>query len=389
MKIASSDNAAFLSNEERSRYLRHFVLPDFGEAGQNKLKSSNVLVVGAGGLGSSALMHLAAAGIGTIGIVENERVELSNLHRQLMYETNDIGQTKIAVAEKRIRGINPHVDVVKYDARLSSQNAMEILKDYDVVVDASDNLATRYLVNDACALLGKPDVYGAVFQFEGQASIFDAGKGPCYRCLFPEPPSPELVPTCAEAGVLGMLPGIIGTIQAVEAVKLIVGFGTSLIGRLLLIEASAMDFREVELKKMKDCVLCGNKPTLHSLIDYENFCGAKLAGGEGEGNVESQVSVRDLKRRLDKGESPLLLDVREQFEFDLVHLDATLIPLDQLADKSNDLNRSDEIIVYCHTGIRSQAAVEYLRAHGFTKAKNLTGGIDAWAREIDPTLLRY
>ncbi len=389
MAAEPSRQASSLLEEERERYARHLVLPDFGEAGQKKLKSSRVLVVGAGGLGSSVLMSLAAAGVGTIGIVENERIELSNLHRQLLYASDTVGGSKIKTAEKRLRAVNPGVEVVPHETRLSSHNAMDILADYDVVVDGSDNLPTRYLVNDACALLGKPDVSGAVFQYEGQVSVFDADKGPCYRCLFPEPPSPELVPSCAEAGVLGMVPGIIGNIQAIETVKLIVGLGNPLIGRLLLVEVSTMDFREVSLEKMKDCPLCGEEPSIHSLIDYDRFCGARSTGTDGIGEGSVQISVHELKRRLDSGEKLALLDVREEFEFNLVHLDAKLIPLGRLASEISTLDANEEIIVYCHTGVRSQSAVGYLRAHGFTKAMNLTGGIDAWAREVDHTLPRY
>jgi molybdopterin/thiamine biosynthesis adenylyltransferase/rhodanese-related sulfurtransferase len=354
------------SKEEMQRYGRHFVLPSFGVEGQKILKNSSVLIVGAGGLGSPAASYLSAAGVGRIGIVDCDNVDASNLQRQLLYSTSDVGKPKVLVAVERLRAINPDVELTLYRERLTSRNALEILSSYDVIVDGSDNLPTRYLVNDACVILKKPDVYGAVFQFEGQASVFDSRTGPCYRCLFPEPPPPELVQSCAESGVLGMLPGIIGNIQAAETVKILANIGQSLVGRLLLLDATAMDFREVRIERQKGCPVCGENPTIHELIDYEEFCGMTKGG-----------------------ETLFLLDVREPFEYEIVHLDATLVPLHELPKRFSDLDDERETIVYCHTGVRSRSAVEFLKSNGFKNVKNLTGGIEAWAREVDPTIERY
>lgn len=377
------------SPEELQRYGRQFVLPGLGVEGQKKLKAASVLIVGAGGLGSPAAMYLAATGVGTIGLVDFDEVNLTNLHRQLLYTSSDIGKSKVTVAEQRLRAINPNVSVVPHLEQLTSKNALTILAPYDVIIDGSDNLPTRYLVNDACVMLGKPNVYGAIYQFEGQASVFDARKGPCYRCLFPDPPPPDLVPSCAEAGVLGMLPAIIGNIQAVEAVKLIVGFGQSLVGRLVMFDASTMDFRELKIKKLGSCPVCGEHPSIHALIDYEEFCGVKPVPQEGQNHQSNKISVRELKQRLDNGDKLTLLDVREPFEYDIVHLEAKLIPLRTLPGKLSELNPRDEIVVYCHTGVRSRSAVEFLESNGFSNVRNLTGGIEAWAREIDPTMVRY
>jgi adenylyltransferase/sulfurtransferase len=323
-----------------------------------------------------------------LGVVDFDQVERCNLQRQLIYGTSDIGKSKIELAQRRILDINPNVAVVTHQERLTSANALSVLSPYDVIIDGSDNLPTRYLINDACVLLKKPDVYGAVFQLEGQASVFDAKKGPCYRCLFPEPPPPELVTSCAEGGVLGMLPGIIGNIQAVEAVKLLVGFGESLIGRLLLFDGEKMDFREVRIEKARSCPACSDHPSIRTLIDYEGFCGI----GKGAGKTETpsnEISVQQVKQRIDNGDPIFLLDVREPFEHRLAHLNALLIPLQELADRYRELNPSNEIIVYCHTGARSASAAKFLRSKGFKNVKNLIGGIDAWAREIDPTIARY
>jgi len=377
------------SQDEMRRYSRHFVLPTIGIDGQKKLKSSSALIVGVGGLGSAAAMTLAATGIGKLGIIDDDDVDLSNLQRQLLYTASDVGKPKTTIAEKRLREINPEISVETYHDRLTSKNALAILPPYDVVIDASDNLPTRYLVNDACVMTGKPDVYGAVYQLEGQAAIFFSRNGPCYRCLFPDPPPPESVQSCAESGVLGMLPTIIGNIQAVEAVKLIVGFGSSLVGRLILFDAAAMDFRELKVNKIGSCPVCGDQPSIRALIDYEEFCGSKRMETEGRAKPSFKISVQELKQRLDKGEMLTLLDVREPFEFDLVHLNARLIPLETLPNRLNELSREHEIIVYCHTGARSYSAVEFMRTNGFTNVKNLTGGIEAWAREIDPTMIRY
>lgn len=376
------------SQEETRRYGRHFVLPNVGIEGQKKLKAARVLIIGAGGLGSPAAMYLAATGVGNLGLVDFDNVDITNLHRQLLYSSSDVGKPKVLVAQERLRTINPEVNVEVFHEQLSSRNALAIIKGYDIVIDGSDNLPTRYLVNDACVMLGKPNVYGAIFQFEGQASVFDAKRGPCYRCIFPDPPPPELVPSCAEAGVLGMLPAIVGNIQAVEAVKLIVGFGNSLVGRLILFDASAMDFRELKIKKSGSCPVCGESPTIRELIDYEEFCGVKPVNANPT-NQSYRITVKELKQRLDNGEKVKLLDVREQYEYDLVHLDAKLIPLRTLAGKLQELNAEDEIVVYCHTGVRSLSAVEFLKSNGFANVKNLTGGIEAWAREIDPGMTRY
>jgi molybdopterin/thiamine biosynthesis adenylyltransferase/rhodanese-related sulfurtransferase len=377
------------TQDETRRYGRHFVLPNVGVEGQKKLKAAKVLIIGAGGLGSPAAMYLAATGVGKLGLVDYDNVDITNLHRQLLYSSSDVGKPKVAIAQRRIREINPNIDVEVYQEQLTSRNALAIIDRYDVIIDGSDNLPTRYLVNDACVMLGKPNVYGAVFQFEGQASVFDAKRGPCYRCIFPDPPPPELVPTCAEAGVLGMLPAIIGNIQAVETVKLIVGFGDSLVGRLILFDASAMDFRELKIKKLGSCPVCGDSPTIRTLIDYEEFCGVKPVNVNQPTNQSYKITVKELKQRLDQGEKVTLVDVREQFEYDLVHLEAKLIPLRTLPGKLHELNAGDEIVVYCHTGARSHSAVEFLKTSGFTNVKNLTGGIEAWAREIDPTMMRY
>ncbi len=376
-----------LTPEETLRYERHFVLPEIGPEGQQRLKSASVLVVGAGGLGSPAALYLAAAGVGRLGLVDFDEVDRPNLQRQILYGTSDIGKSKVLVAQRRIQEINPNVRVDVHEQRLSSANALSLLAPYDVILDGSDNLPTRYLVNDACVMLKKPDVYGAVFQLEGQASVFFAEQGPCYRCLFPEPPPPELVTSCAEGGVLGMLPGIIGSIQAVEAVKLIVGFGESLIGRLIMLEGATMDFREVKLDKAVNCSICGPRPTIHGLIDYEEFCGMERNTGKDE--TSAQISVRQLKQRWDRGDRPFVLDVREEYEYRLAHLDAHLIPLRELSGRVSELDPSKEIIVYCHVGGRSMSAVRFLNSKGFTNVKNLAGGIDAWAREIDPTMIRY
>ena len=376
------------SQEETRRYGRHFVLPNVGIEGQKKLKAARVLIIGAGGLGSPAAMYLAATGVGNLGLVDFDNVDITNLHRQLLYSSSDVGKPKVLVAQERLRTINPEVNVEVFHEQLSSRNALAIIKGYDIVIDGSDNLPTRYLVNDACVMLGKPNVYGAIFQFEGQASVFDAKRGPCYRCIFPDPPPPELVPSCAEAGVLGMLPAIVGNIQAVEAVKLIVGFGNSLVGRLILFDASDMDFRELKIKKSGSCPVCGESPTIRELIDYEEFCGVKPVNANPT-NQSYRITVKELKQRLDNGEKVKLLDVREQYEYDLVHLDAKLIPLRTLAGKLQELNAEDEIVVYCHTGVRSLSAVEFLKSNGFANVKNLTGGIEAWAREIDPGMTRY
>jgi len=378
-----------LSHEEIRRYGRHLIMPEVGLDGQKKLKAASVLMIGAGGLGSPLGLYLGAAGVGRIGIVDFDVVEYSNLQRQIVHSTSDVGRSKLDSARERIQNINPHVHVETFETRLTSENAMEILKDYDVIVDGTDNFPTRYLVNDACVLLKKPNVYGSIFRFEGQASVFYAKEGPCYRCLYSEPPPPGLVPSCAEGGVLGVLPGIVGTIQAAETIKLILGAGDSLIGRLLLFDALKMQFREVKLRKNSDCTMCGEHPTIHRLIDYDAFCGVTPEASESRERSAYEISVEELKARLDQGDDLFVLDVREPQEYEIVNMNGYLIPLGELPKRVHELDSSREIIVHCQRGGRSARAVELLKQMGFRKIKNLLGGIDAWAARIDPSLPRY
>ena len=386
-----------LSREELARYARHVILPDVGIDGQRRLKAARVLLVGAGGLGSPAAMYLAAAGIGTIGIVDSDVVDASNLQRQILHATADTGRPKVESAKDRLRAINPNVSVEMHHARLTSANALAILERYDVVVDGADNFPTRYLVNDACVLLGKPNAFGAIFRFEGQASVFGAKNGPCYRCVYPEPPPPGLVPSCAEAGVFGILPGVIGTIQATETIKLILGAGETLVGRLLVYDAMRMAFRELKVPKDPDCPVCGPRPTVRALIDYDEFCGGKAAeeppaeaAPAAPGHVEPIITVDELKARWDRGDRPFLLDVREVVEHQLVRLEgALLMPLGELIARQHELDPDREIVVYCHHGNRSGRATAYLRHNGFPHARNLRGGIEEWAVKIDPSLPRY
>ncbi len=380
-------DAVRLSHEEIRRYGRHLIMPEVGLDGQKKLKAASVLMIGAGGLGSPLGLDLAAAGVGKLGIVDFDVVDESNLQRQILHSTVDVGRPKLQSARDRIHALNPHVEVETYATQLSSENALEIFRDYDVVVDGTDNFPTRYLVNDACVLLKKPNVYGSIFRFEGQASVFDATRGPCYRCLYAEPPDPGLVPSCAEGGVLGVLPGIIGTIQATETVKLILGAGEPLLGRLLLFDALAMTFREVRLRKNPDCPICGEHPSIRELIDYDAFCG--ITPQAESQNGQASITVQELKERLDRGDDIFLLDVREPQEYQIVNLGAHLIPLGELPARVNELDTSREIVVHCHSGARSARAVDFLRQMGFKKVKNLAGGINQWAARIDPTLPRY
>ena len=377
-----------LSNDEIGRYARHLILPEIGVAGQRKLKSARVLIVGAGGLGAPLGMYLAAAGVGTLGIVDFDTVEASNLQRQIIHGTRDVSRPKTASARDRLRDINPHVNVVAYETRLTSANALEIIREYDIVVDGSDNFPTRYLVNDACILLGKPNVYGSVFRFEGQASVFGAPLGPCYRCLYPEPPPPGLVPSCAEGGVLGVLPGIIGTIQASETIKLIVGGGESLVNRLLLFDAWTMRFREVKLRKNPDCPMCGVHPTIRGPIDYEAFCGIRPPAPRPPSNQLEELTAVELKRRIDLGQDLQLIDVREPHEYAFAKIpNGTLIPLGQLENRMSELDPSRETVVYCRSGIRSAHAIRQLRQAGFAgRLVNLKGGILAWSRDVDPSV---
>ncbi len=376
-----------LTRDEILRYSRHLLIPEVGMAGQKSLKASSVLVVGAGGLGSPAAMYLAAAGVGRIGIVDFDRVDLTNLQRQLLHATQDIGRPKAESAKETLGNLNPQIRVQAFETHLTSENAFEILSGFDIILDGTDNFPTRYLINDACVLLGKPNVYGSVFRFDGQVSIFHPKEGgPCYRCLYPVPPPPGLVPSCAEGGVLGVLPGIIGSLQALETIKLIIGVGEVLLGKLLLFDALNMRFRELTLRKNPDCPVCGRHPTIRTLIDYEDFCGMVR---QSDGSAGTEITVEELKSRIDRGEDIFLLDVREPQEYSICHLGGHLIPRNELPNRLNELDSSKEIIVYCKSGNRSAQAIELLRQMGFKKLKNLAGGIDAWAERIDQSMPRY
>jgi len=378
-----------LNKDEILRYSRHLIMPEVGMDGQLKLKQAKVLCIGAGGLGSPLALYLAAAGVGKLGIVDFDVVDYTNLQRQVIHDTSDVGRPKLDSARDTIHDINPFVDVVGYETRLSSENALEIFKDYDIIADGTDNFPTRYLVNDACVLLGKPNVYGSIFRFEGQASVFYAKEGPCYRCLYPEPPPPGLVPSCAEGGVLGVLPGIVGSMQALETIKLILGRGDSLIGRLLLFDALSMRFRELKLRKNPGCVVCGPNPTITRLIDYEEFCGIR-----GEEHVPPsivpEISAREVKKMQDENKAFVLIDVREPHEFQICRIPgSTLIPLGEVPRRMHELNSADEIVVHCKSGKRSAQAVELLMKSGFRKIYNLQGGILAWSDQVDPSVPTY
>jgi molybdopterin/thiamine biosynthesis adenylyltransferase/rhodanese-related sulfurtransferase len=380
-----------LSNNEIARYSRHLLLPEVGLEGQQKLKAAKVLCVGTGGLGSPLAFYLAAAGIGTLGLVDFDVVDESNLQRQIIHTTADVGRPKIDSASEKLKALNPYLNVVKHETMLTSANALEILKDYDIVADGTDNFPTRYLVNDACVLLGKPNVYGSIFRFEGQASVFATEAGPCYRCLYPEPPPPGLVPSCAEGGVLGILPGLVGVIQATEVIKLILGKGDSLIGRLLLVDALNMRFRELKLRKNPDCPVCGTHPTVTALIDYEHFCGIVPEAPQ-EKNLKNgipQLTVRELKARRDAGEDVFLLDVREPYEVQIAQIGGKLIPQNDVPQRLAEIPRDREIVVHCRSGARSQRIAEFLKQSGYTQVANLAGGILAWSDEIDPKVQKY
>src|SRR5438270_1533281 len=374
--------SAALSNEEILRYSRHLIMPEVGMEGQQRLKAARALCIGAGGLGSPLLMYLAAAGVGTLGVVDFDVVDFTNLQRQIIHSTADVGRRKLESAEETVRGINPFVKIEKFEERLTSANALALFRQFDVIVDGTDNFPTRYLVNDACVLTGKPNVYGSIFRFEGQASVFATKEGPCYRCLYPEPPPPGLVPSCAEGGVLGILPGLVGVMQATEVIKLILGQGEPLIGRLLLIDALGMKFRELKLRKNPDCPACGTHPTVTKLIDYNEFCGIR---GE-EKPVETgipEMQVEELKRRLDAGDDLYVLDVREPHEYQICNIGGHLIPLGDLPKRVNELDSSREIVAHCRSGVRSAKAVGFLQQAGFKKVHNLAGGILAWAERVD------
>ena len=393
-----------LSNEEIARYSRHLILPEVGMEGQQKLKAAKVLCVGTGGLGAPLALYLTAAGVGTIGLVDFDVVDESNLQRQIIHSQATVGKLKVDSAETMLKGLNKNVNVVQHNTMLTSANALEIFKDYDVIADGTDNFQTRYLVNDACVLTGKPNAYGSIFRFEGQASVFATEEGPCYRCLYPEPPPPGLVPSCAEGGVLGILPGLVGVIQATEVIKLILGIGEPLIGRLLLIDALGMSFRTLKLRKNPACPACGTHE-IKELIDYDQFCGIAKPTETGPLEVSShgsvadlpvvdgipQISVEQLKAEMDRGEKPFILDVREPHEYAIVNLGAPLIPVGQLAERVNEIPaaKDAEIVVHCKSGGRSQRAAETLKAAGFTNVKNLAGGITAWAARIDKSLPKY
>jgi adenylyltransferase/sulfurtransferase len=378
-----------LSNEEISRYSRHLILPEFGMAGQRRIKEGSVLLVGAGGLGSPLALYLAAAGVGHIGLVDFDVVDESNLQRQIVHGTSTLGVRKTESAKRRLADLNPNVEVTTYEAQITSENAFEIMRPYDVIVDGTDNFPTRYLTNDASVMLGKPNVYGSIFRFEGQATVFHPKEGgPCYRCLYPEPPPPGLVPSCAEGGVLGVLPGVIGTIQATETVKLLAGIGEPLIGRLMLYDALSMRFRELKLRRNPECPVCGKHPTVTELIDYDMFCGIMPVPAQVDTSIE--ITPAEVAAWLKRDDRPFLLDVREPNEWEIGHLPgATRISVNELQGRMNELDTAREMVVYCRSGVRSGRAVDMLRAAGFRKIKNLTGGILRWSDDVDPSIPKY
>jgi sulfur-carrier protein adenylyltransferase/sulfurtransferase len=380
-----------LTTEELARYSRHLILPEVGCEGQRRLKAARVLCVGAGGLGSPLALYLAAAGVGTLGLVDFDVVDESNLQRQIIHSTADIGRKKLDSAAEKLIALNPALNVVKHETMLTSANALDILNNYDVVADGTDNFPTRYLVNDACVLLGKPNAYGSIFRFEGQASVFATKDGPCYRCLYPEPPPPGLVPSCAEGGVLGILPGLVGVIQAAEVIKLILGKGETLAGRLLLVDALSMRFRELKLRKNPECPVCGLNPSITHLIDYEQFCGIApdLKQESGIENGIPQLSVQALKQRIDRGEDVYIVDVREPFEYRIANIGGKLIPLNEVPRRLSEIDRNREVIVQCKSGSRSQKIAEFLKQSGYPNVVNLEGGILAWADKIDPSVKKY
>jgi molybdopterin/thiamine biosynthesis adenylyltransferase/rhodanese-related sulfurtransferase len=378
-----------LSNEEITRYSRHLILPEFGMAGQRRMKQGSVLLIGTGGLGSPLALYLAAAGVGHIGLVDFDVVDETNLQRQIVHGTSTIGVRKTESAKQRLHDLNPHVEVTTYETQITSENAFEIMRPYDVIVDGTDNFPTRYLTNDASVMLGKPNVYGSIFRFEGQATVFYPKEGgPCYRCLYPEPPPPGLVPSCAEGGVLGVLPGVIGTIQATEAVKLLAGIGDPLIGRLMLYDALSMRFRELRLRRNPDCPVCGEHPSVTELIDYDQFCGIVPAPAQTDTSIE--ITPVEVAAWLERDDAPFLLDVREPNEWEIGHLPgATRISVNELQGRMNELDTAREMVVYCRSGVRSGRAVDMLRTAGFRKVKNMTGGILRWSDEVDPSIPKY
>ena len=378
-----------LSNEEITRYSRHLILPEFGMAGQRRVKQGSVLLIGTGGLGSPLALYLAAAGVGHIGLVDFDVVDETNLQRQIVHGTSTIGVRKTESAKRRLHDLNPHVEVTTYETQITSENAFEIMRPYDVIVDGTDNFPTRYLTNDASVMLGKPNVYGSIFRFEGQATVFYPKEGgPCYRCLYPEPPPPGLVPSCAEGGVLGVLPGVIGTLQATEAVKLLAGIGDPLIGRLILYDALSMRFRELKLRRNPDCPVCGEHPSVTELIDYDQFCGIVPAPAQTDTSIE--ITPIEVAEWLERDDRPFLLDVREPNEWEIGHLPgATRISVNELQGRLSELDTAREMVVYCRSGVRSGRAVDMLRAAGFRKVKNMSGGILRWSDEVDPSIPKY
>jgi adenylyltransferase/sulfurtransferase len=386
----NENSPATLSNDEILRYSRHLIMPEVTIEGQKKLKAARVLCVGTGGLGSPLALYLAAAGVGTLGLVDFDVVDYTNLQRQILHHTSDVGRLKLDSAIDKLKAINPFVEIERFDTYLNSRNALQIVAGFDIIADGTDNFATRYLVNDASVLSGKPNVYASIFRFEGQASIFSAKDGPCYRCLYPEPPPPGLVPSCAEGGVLGVLPGLLGIIQATEVIKLILGAGEPLIGRLLLVDALAMRFREVRVRKNPECPVCGANPTIKELIDYDQFCG--IRGEDAAPSADAkipEIRPEELKRRIDTGEDIFVLDVREPHEYQICNISGHLIPLGDLPKRVHELDSSREIVVHCKSGARSAKAVDFLRQSGFKRVSNLAGGILAWADRIDPSLPKY
>jgi molybdopterin/thiamine biosynthesis adenylyltransferase/rhodanese-related sulfurtransferase len=389
LAAAAEKNEVKLSKEEILRYSRHLIMPEVGMDGQLKLKQARVLLIGTGGLGAPLGLYLAAAGVGRLGLVDFDVVDFTNLQRQVTFSTSDVGRSKLAAAKDRLSALNPEIQFDTYETRLTSANALEILRGYDIVVDGTDNFPTRYLVNDACVLLGKPNVYGSIFRFEGQATVFNYPGGPCYRCLYPEPPPPGLVPSCAEGGVLGVLPGIVGAIQAMETIKLILRKGEPLAGRLLLFDALAMRFRELKLRKNPACPVCGEHPTVTKLIDYEEFCGIRGEEAPAPSTSVPEMTPRELKSRLDRGDDLFVLDVREPHEYQICNINGHLIPLGELPRRVHEIDTSREIVAHCRSGKRSAEAAEFLRKAGFRKIWNLKGGILAWSDEVDSSVPKY
>ena len=386
--VTDAQPEVVLSNDEILRYSRHLIMPEVAMDGQRKLKAAKVLCIGAGGLGSPLALYLTAAGVGTLGLVDYDVVDYTNLQRQIIHSTNDVGRKKLDSASDKLKALNPFLNLRTFDMKLTSANALDLFREFDIVADGTDNFPTRYLVNDACVLTGKPNVYGSIFRFEGQASVFATEEGPCYCCLYPEPPPPGLVPSCAEGGVLGIMPGLVGVIQATETIKLILGQGDSLAGRLLLIDALGLKFRELKLRKNPDCPVCGTHRTITQLIDYDQFCGIR-GQEEPAGNDIPAISVEDLKKKLDAKADVFILDVREPHEYQICNLRGYLIPVGDIPKRASELDSSREIVAHCKVGGRSAKAVNFLRRAGFTKVYNLTGGINAWADRIDPKMPKY